>query len=82
MPFLLDEKSKIRRKSKGERIKADIIGPPHKAGASPPCRPWPAHSTRSVFGKLSLENSIFQFQQAPSGMSSLRRQVGKHRIYD
>lgn len=36
---------------KGERIKADIIGPPHKAGASPPCRPWPAHPTRSVFGK-------------------------------
>ena len=25
---------------KGERIKADIIGPLHKADASPPCRPF------------------------------------------
>ena len=40
LPFLLDKKSRIgfaecrafRRKSKGERIKADIKGLPHLAG--------------------------------------------------
>ena len=32
---------------KDQKVKADITGPPHKAGASPPCRPWPAHPTRT-----------------------------------
>lgn len=33
------------------------------------------------FGNPSLEPKVFQFQQAPSGMSSLRRQDGKQGIY-
>ena len=41
-PFLLT--------GKDQRVKADIIGPPHKAGASPPCRPWPARPTQTRFG--------------------------------
>ena len=34
------------------------------------------------FGNPSLEPKVFQFQQAPSGMSSLRGHAGEHGIYD
>ena len=43
---------------KGERIKADIKGPSHKAGAPPPCRPWPARPTRARFDKPSESFTI------------------------
>ena len=33
-----------------QRIKADIKGLPHMAGAPPPCRPWPAHPPQLDFG--------------------------------
>ena len=35
MSFLLDKKSKIRRESKDQRIKADIIGPIAQSGRFP-----------------------------------------------
>ena len=41
-PFLLT--------GKDQRVKADIMGPPHKAGAPPPCRPRPARPTRTRLG--------------------------------
>ena len=41
-PFLLT--------GKDQRVKADIMGPPHKAGAPPPCRPWPARPTWTRLG--------------------------------
>ena len=55
----------ISTKSKGERIKADIKGPPHKAGAPPPCRPFlPAQPTKKPAQQkqnpmLSLAEGLF-----------------------
>ncbi len=45
--FFLCPFSLMRR---DRRIKADIKGPTHKAGAPPPCRPWPTRPAQSVFG--------------------------------
>ncbi len=49
LPFLLDKKSKIRHKSKGERIKADIIGPNTQSGRFPAMSARPTRPTQSGF---------------------------------
>ena len=46
MSFLLDKKSKIRRSQRTKESRPTSSDQPHKADASPPCRPWPAHPAR------------------------------------
>ena len=56
MSFLLDKKSKIRRESKDQRIKADIIGPIAQSGRFPAMSavaraPSPVEGGRSPEGR-------------------------------
>jgi hypothetical protein len=64
-------------KEKDQKFKADIIGPAHEADASPPCRPWPARPTRSVFGKPTHNTTLFMehlFGFAPTAASRHREE--------
>ena len=69
-PFLIHPFSLMRR---DRRIKADIIGPPRKAGASPPCRPFlPALPGEGWAFPVCRSLSLSKGWRAFLPMSSLR----------
>ena len=51
-PFLFSWK---KRNKSSRPTSSDLT---HKADASPPCRPWPAHSTQSVFGVPTVGHTL------------------------